>query len=65
MCILKGVLNMAILDYVKENYELFDDLCARLQKEYNGDVEHFEQKEEDRLIIANLLEWVDRSDNNA
>jgi hypothetical protein len=32
-----------------------DDLCKRLQDDYNGE-EEFEQKEEDRLVVYNIVE---------
>lgn len=32
-----------------------DDLCKRLQDDYNGE-EKFEQKEEDRLVVYNIVE---------
>ena len=44
--------------YIKDNYKIFDDLCKRLQDDYNC-IEEFNQHEEDRLIIYNILEYVD------
>lgn len=45
-------------EYIIENYDEFDDLCKRLQEDYNGGIP-FEQSEEDRLIIYDLLEIID------
>ncbi len=52
---------MDLINYIKNNYNLFDDLCKRLQDDYNGDAP-FEQTEEDRLIIYQLLELFDKED---
>ena len=44
--------------YLYKSYSELDNLCKRLQDNYNNDVE-FEQHEEDRLIIYNILEKID------
>lgn len=51
---------MELIEYLQQNYDLLDDLCKRLQNEYNGDVEHFKQEEQDRLIICNILELIEK-----
>lgn len=45
----------ALFNYVAEVYEELDSLMARLQDNYNNGIE-FEQREEDRLVIGNILD---------
>ncbi len=45
----------ALFNYIAEVYEDLDSLMARLQDDYNSGIE-FEQREEDRLIIGNILD---------
>ena len=45
--------------YLCKSYNELDNLCKRLQDNYNNDVE-FEQHEEDRLVIYNILEKIDK-----
>lgn len=47
-----------LYSYIEKNYNLFDNLCKRLQDDYNN-IKDFEQHEEDRLIIYTLLEIID------
>ena len=49
---------LELYNYIKDNYNLFDNLCKRLQDDYNL-VDEFNQCEEDRLIIYNILDFVD------
>ena len=51
-----------LIDYLLKNYYLLDDLCGRLQDDYN-DIQAFEQTEEDRIIIYNILELLDEYKN--
>ena len=44
-----------LFNYIAEVYEELDSLMARLQDDYNNGIE-FEQQEEDRLIIGNILD---------
>jgi hypothetical protein len=48
-----------LFDFISENYEQLDSIVARLQKHYNSDAEEYEQQEEDRIILYNLLELHD------
>lgn len=45
----------ALFNYIADVYEELDSLMARLQDDYNNGIE-FEQREEDRLIIGNILD---------
>ena len=47
------------INIVKENYDILNNLCKRLQDDYNGE-KAFEQYEEDRLALYNILESFDR-----
>ena len=47
-----------LIKYLYKSYNELDNLCKRLQDNYNNDVE-FEQHEEDRLVIYNILEKID------
>ncbi len=49
---------MDIIEYLKNNKHELDSLCKRLQNNYNNDTA-FEQAEEDRLIIYNILEMLE------
>lgn len=48
-----------LFDFISENYEQLDSIVARLQKHYNSDTEEYEQQEEDRIVLYNLLELHD------
>lgn len=48
-----------LFDFISENYEQLDSIVARLQKHYNSDTEEYEQREEDRIVLYNLLELHD------
>ena len=62
----KSFLGMSITEYLKIVKDDLYDLYNRLRENYNDDVE-FEQKEEDRVIICNIIDAIDEleSDNNA
>lgn len=49
---------MKLENYLIDNIDLFDNLCKRLQDDYNN-VKQFQQTEEDRLILYNLIELVE------
>ena len=51
-----------IEDFIKTfntYYEELDDLCKRLQEDYNCG-EEFEQEEEDRLALCGILDSFDK-----
>lgn len=54
----KQFMLLELVNYIKNNYKELDDLCKRLQDDYNS-IKEFEQCEEDRLIIYNILEYID------
>lgn len=45
----------------KEMLSQLDDLCKRLQDDYAG-TKPFKQKEEDRLLLANLCDCLENLD---
>lgn len=47
-----------LIKYLKSVYSDLDNLCKRLQDSYNNQKE-FCQCEEDRLILYNILEFID------
>ena len=51
----------ALKDFIKafvKHYDDLDSLCKRLQDDYNGDKD-FVQVEEDRIVLASLLDLFD------
>ena len=48
-------------EYIKANYNILDNLCKKLQDNYNDDIK-FEQSEEDRIVIYNILEIIDNEE---
>lgn len=47
-----------LYNVIKQNYNVLDNLTKRLQDDYNNN-KAFEQKEEDRLALCNILEIFD------
>lgn len=43
-----------------EIVKMLDNLCKRLQDDYNG-INQFEQLEEDRLVIYNVIEILEKT----
>ena len=48
------------VEYLEKAYDLFNDLCHRLQQTYESDNDEFIQYEEDKIIMANLLDLFDK-----